>query len=167
MTTVPSPVDLPRHKGSYVLLLELSTPLTLTVGRLGTLDFGSGLYAYTGSARGPGGLAARLGRHLKRAKRSHWHIDYLRLEAPVVAIWAGWGRASAGLTECRLADRLERTLPFQRPFKGFGSSDCTCSSHLLYWPHSVESPSAFCSKAVAQLDQLLSPLVRRLRFITP
>jgi Uri superfamily endonuclease len=90
----------------------------------------------------------------------------LRLEAPVVAIWAGWGPASAGQTECRLAGRLERTLPFRRPFKGFGSSDCTCSSHLLYWPLSAESPSALRSMAIVHLDQTLSPLAHRLRSIT-
>jgi Uri superfamily endonuclease len=158
MMALPFPTDLPRHKGSYVLLLELSTPETISVGRLGVLDFDPGLYAYTGSAHGPGGLAARLGRHLKRAKRCRWHIDYLRLAAPVAGVWAVWGRGAGGLTECRLAQRLVRGLPFQHPVKGFGSSDCTCPSHLLYWPLPAQNRPG----AIARLDEVLCSPVRRL-----
>lgn len=163
MVSTPTPLEvpnLPRHKGSYVLLLELAKQATLKVGRFGPLDFTAGLYAYTGSARGPGGLAARLGRHLKVNKPSHWHIDYLRMVAPIVAVWAVWGPEADGLTECRLAARLIRQLPFQQPHPGFGSSDCTCLSHLLCWPPPVENRSAFRPRAVGQVEEILSPLTR-------
>ena len=37
-----------------------------------------GTYLYVGSAKGPGGLRARIKRHLRRhGKRLFWHIDYL------------------------------------------------------------------------------------------
>jgi Uri superfamily endonuclease len=143
-----------------VLLLELPIQATLKVGRLGALDFTAGLYAYTGSARGPGGVAARLGHHLKVAKRCHWHIDYLRMLAPIVAAWAVWGPEADGLTECRLAARLIRQLPFQQPHRGFGSSDCTCNSHLLYWPLPNENRAAFRSTAFGQVEETLFPLRR-------
>lgn len=165
MHSEPAPIDLPRQKGSYVLLLELACAQTLTVGRLGALGFGAGFYAYTGSARGPGGLAARLGHHLGRARRCHWHIDYLRRKAPVVAVWACWGETAtvARFNECRLADRLSNRLPLQKPFKGFGSSDCACLTHLLYWPLPLDGePCApICSEdLLARFAAALAPLRR-------
>jgi Uri superfamily endonuclease len=168
MANTPTQLEsprLPRHKGSYVLLLELALPETLTVGRLGPLDFAPGLYAYTGNAHGPGGLAARLGHHLKTAARCHWHIDYLRLRAPVVAVWADGGAADADQGECCLARRLGERLPFQPPYRGFGSSDCTCYSHLLHWkPPAGKSPppASLRGEAIARMDAALSPLARLL-----
>jgi Uri superfamily endonuclease len=147
------------------LLLELPKPKTFRVGRLGALDFGSGIYAYVGSARGPGGLAARLRHHLRTAKRCHWHIDYLRLKAPLVAIWAGWGSAASCPSECQLAGRLGHEHHFYPPFKGFGSSDCTCHSHLFHWPlPAFDSPplSEFRQAAIVHLDRVLAPLTRLL-----
>ena len=52
----------------------------IKVGSLGVMDFASGFYSYTGSARGSGGLK-RVDRHIlvsegiKTTRR--WHIDYL------------------------------------------------------------------------------------------
>ena len=34
-----------------------------------------GCYVYAGSARGPGGIRARVRRHLRPDKTPHWHID--------------------------------------------------------------------------------------------
>lgn len=156
-------MELPRHKGSYLLLLELAEPQTVTVGRLGNLDFCAGLYLYAGSARGPGGLAARLGHHLKPSKRCHWHIDYLRLKAPVAAVWAGWGPATCCPSECRLVARLNRYAPLYPPYKGFGSSDCTCYSHLLHWPLTASEKSSwstFRREAIVCLQDALDPLTR-------
>ncbi|MEJ2641161.1 MAG: GIY-YIG nuclease family protein [Desulfosarcinaceae bacterium] len=155
--------ELPRHKGSYLLLLELAEAQPFTVGRLGCLAFGPGFYLYAGSARGPGGLAARLHHHLKMAGRCHWHIDYLRLKAPVVAVWAVWGAADRCLSECQLVARLHRRPPLFAPFRGFGSSDCTCYSHLLHWPlPASQSPSwaTFRQLALLRLDNVLDPLTR-------
>jgi len=36
-----------------------------------------GVYLYVGSARGFGGLKARVARHLRAVKKVHWHVDYL------------------------------------------------------------------------------------------
>jgi Uri superfamily endonuclease len=158
-------LELPRHKGSYLLLLELGRPQSVTVGRLGHLDFTAGLYLYAGSARGPGGLAARLRHHLKSSRRCHWHIDYLRLTAPVAAVWAVWGPAARCPSECRLIARLNRHASLYPPHKGFGSSDCTCYSHLLHWPLSAsETPlwATFRKEAIACLQGALDPLTRLL-----
>jgi Uri superfamily endonuclease len=167
MTTPATKVDppeFPRAKGSYVLLLGLARPVDVVVGKLGRHHFAAGLYLYTGSARGPGGLAARLGHHLRTAGRCHWHIDYLRRQTPVLAVWVTRSTSDpASTTECRLAQGLARRWPLQQPFKGFGSSDCACFTHLLCWP-SPNRPttpfSSFATRSIERLDGWLRPLER-------
>lgn len=121
--------------GTYILLVRLDAPLRLVVGRLGRVDFPGGLYAYVGSAHGPGGLRARIGRHLRRDKPVHWHIDALTAHAPVVAVWR---RASPERLECAWARTLAALPGVTVPVLGFGSSDCRCSSHLFVLPQDVE-----------------------------
>ncbi len=69
--------DLPEAPGAYVLLIGLARPLELPIARLSRPTLAPGNYVYCGSARGPGGLAARVGRHLRQDKRPHWHVDHL------------------------------------------------------------------------------------------
>lgn len=116
------------NKITYQLLIEVTQPLCITVGALGSIDFAAGRYIYTGSARR--NLDARLARHLGWAENPgrplHWHIDYL-LAAPGVTI-AGIRRYTEG--ECDIQQRTPGTLPIA----GFGASDCQagCGSHLKY-----------------------------------
>jgi Uri superfamily endonuclease len=118
--------EFPSTPGTYVLIVRVDQPLTLAVGRLGTVRLPGGYYAYVGSAHGPGGLRARLNRHLRADKPLHWHIDYLTTAAPVIAIWL---RASPERLECGWAQALiaRGTAPVPR----FGSSDCACPAHLI------------------------------------
>lgn len=120
--------------GAYVLALYLTSPCTITIGRFGEFDFPAGWYLYVGSARGPGGLQARLARHRRRLtkdKRARWHIDYLRDYAE----WGGtWTRASDRRLECAWAAKLRRLPESAIPVPGFGASDCTCPAHLLFVP---------------------------------
>jgi Uri superfamily endonuclease len=118
-------------KGVYLLLLSLPIPSTISIGRLGNCSFPAGYYLYVGSAHGPGGLSARLDRHIRREKRMHWHIDYLRSVAKLNEIWL---LANHERAECRLA-AATLTLPdAQIPVARFGASDCRCPSHLIYVP---------------------------------
>jgi Uri superfamily endonuclease len=110
-----------------VLVMRLPRPLRLTVGRLGVYDIDSGWYLYVGSAQGPGGLRARVGRHLRNVERRHWHIDFLREVAPVEDVWLCAGPPS----ECQWAQAL-MTAGLRIPIAGFGASDCRCPSHLFY-----------------------------------
>jgi Uri superfamily endonuclease len=118
--------------GTYVLALRLDAPCSIAIGRLGEFEFPAGWYLYVGSARGPGGLHARLARHKRRLgadKQAHWHVDYVREQAA----WCGaWGRASDQPLECTWASVL-RHLPGARVVaRGFGASDCSCPAHLLH-----------------------------------
>jgi Uri superfamily endonuclease len=45
-------------------------------GRL-TIALPAGRYLYCGSAKGRGGLKARLSRHMRRGKSVRWHVDQL------------------------------------------------------------------------------------------
>lgn len=102
----------------------------LEAGRLGRIRFDPGCYAYVGSAFGPGGLEARISRHLRNDKRRHWHIDYLLEWTDVVRIWTNTGNQRL---ECALA-RLLATFRGARDVTGFGASDCNCVSHLVALP---------------------------------
>lgn len=117
--------------GTYALVLESLTDTTVRIGRFGTLLTHPGFHVYVGSALGPGGLRARLCHHLQRAVRPHWHIDYLRREAMLVAVWYRCGRIRR---EHAWARFLKSMTDSSVPLAGFGSSDCNCASHLFYFP---------------------------------
>jgi Uri superfamily endonuclease len=117
--------------GTYVLWLRLARDREIGVGRLGRFHFPAGIYAYVGSALGPGGIAARVARHLRRRTSLHWHVDYLRAEAqPVRAWWAPGDRRRECAWSAALAQMPEATLPAP----GFGASDCRCTTHLICFP---------------------------------
>ena len=125
------PAHIPTEPGPYVLWLWLSKSRSIGVGKLGKLDFSKGWYAYVGSAMGPGGVAARVGRHYKLKKKKHWHIDYLRPATRVEGLF--WRTDPLG-REHIWAQRLGVVPLAGQPVYGFGATDCRCISHLFYYP---------------------------------
>lgn len=114
--------------GTYVLWMKLEEDRRIRVGKLGTFRFEAGVYGYVGSARGPGGIRARVGRHCRSGKPSRWHIDYFRRAARVLESWVSY---DPDAYEHPWVQAL-RTLPGARvPVAGFGASDCACVAHLL------------------------------------
>jgi Uri superfamily endonuclease len=111
-----------------VLILRLPRHATIRVGRLGRFRFPPGWYAYVGSARGPGGLAARLSRHLRLSKPLRWHIDYLRAHAQPTEIWYTVGIQKR---ECAWARAMAELPGASIPVPRFGASDCCCPAHLI------------------------------------
>ncbi|RDD53373.1 MAG: GIY-YIG nuclease family protein [Candidatus Korarchaeota archaeon NZ13-K] len=71
-------------KGSYALIMR-SKGGSLKIGSLGDFEVPEGTLVYVGSAYGPGGLMARVSRHLRRGKRLRWHVDYLT-ESEIVKV---------------------------------------------------------------------------------
>jgi len=123
-------------KGTYALILFLKKGVRLQIGKLGSFDFKRGTYAYVGSAFGPGGLDARLKHHCMLSAKPHWHIDYLRRAATLKDIWVS---ATPQRSEHAWTKRLLSLDTSQCPVKGFGSSDCRCYSHLVYFDRKPSS----------------------------
>ena len=125
--------DIPACKGAYILILRLRDPLRIRVGSLGVVEFDRGYYAYVGSAMGPGGVRARLCRHIRGREARRWHIDYLREHADV----AYYLYTCEGPPERVIAERCRRLL--EPGPRGFGSSDDPVNStHLFSCPISLE-----------------------------
>lgn len=116
-------VSMKSSPGSYILFLRLPRRERIKVGKLGTISFPAGLYAYVGSALG--GWEARVNRHLTGGGKTHWHIDYLRAEARVEGAIIF---ESPDRLECMISQAIAETS--LNPAPGFGSSDCECLSHL-------------------------------------
>ncbi|MGD8369177.1 MAG: GIY-YIG nuclease family protein [Desulfobacterales bacterium] len=127
-------------KGSYAIVLRVNRSTVLPVGRLGRFRFPPGYYVYVGSAQGPGGIGARLGRHLRAGKPLRWHIDYLREKAAVHGVWAATGPENR---EHGWAGILENADTASVPAAGFGASDCRCTAHLFHFPHPPEKSGLF------------------------
>jgi Uri superfamily endonuclease len=127
--------DAPATAGAYVLWLRLDAAREVRAGKSAT-RLAAGDYLYCGSAKGPGGLRARLARHMRREKRAHWHVDQLTEAGRVLGAFI-----LEGGSECALNAALE-ALPAPAP--GFGSSDCPrCAAHLRAFPVSAALPSAW------------------------
>ncbi len=125
-----------REGGAYVVLIRLERAVELRVGSLGLFHCAPGWYAYAGSALR--GLRRRALRHLARAGRVRWHVDYLKRAAgahPIGAILVP-GRA---IGECALNRIAGGLLGGRAPIPGFGASDCRsgCPAHLWTSPSPV------------------------------
>ena len=96
--------DAPTLPGAYVLIIELAEPIEVTLrGKPKTILQG-GRYLYCGSAKGSGGIRARLSRHMRPDKMIHWHVDLLTDAGRVTGAWTFPGR-----DECELVWRACRT----------------------------------------------------------
>jgi Uri superfamily endonuclease len=124
---------LPENRGTYLLFLSTLHDINLSIGALGSFSFKRGNYIYIGSALGPGGLDKRLSRHLKQEKKIFWHIDYL-LQNEFVNIIAFGEIHSDQKIECSLVEQIIKIFEEKTTnIKNFGSSDCKCKSHLLFF----------------------------------
>jgi Uri superfamily endonuclease len=120
----------PDGAGAYVVAVAVATSIQVRCGGAAPALLRAGRYLYCGSAYGPGGLQARLGRHFRKDKAIRWHVDQLTTRGEVLGAWA----IPRG-DECELVQRLA-FLPV--PVAGFGATDCArCRSHLLRWPRRV------------------------------
>jgi Uri superfamily endonuclease len=109
---------------TYQLLIHVSENLRIRIGQLGTFDFPTGRYIYTGSAKR--NFEARITRHLAKSKRLRWHIDYLLAASGVDVVDVLRFDAS----ECEVNRRTAGRVIVNR----FGAGDCRpgCGRHLKY-----------------------------------
>ncbi|MEO0102860.1 MAG: GIY-YIG nuclease family protein [candidate division WOR-3 bacterium] len=114
-------------KGSYLLLLKNDKEQIIKVGALGKINFRPGYYLYVGSALN--NLEKRIKRHKRKRKKKFWHIDYLTTKFQFLG---AKGFPPAKKNECQIASRLKKNF---FSIKNFGASDCSCPSHLFYFPN--------------------------------
>jgi Uri superfamily endonuclease len=115
--------------GTYALILRSPCDQFIEVGRLGRLRIKKGHYIYVGSAFGPGGVLARVGRHLRVDKTHRWHMDYLR---PVVSLAEVWYSHDPERREDAWARIFMKDWRDTFPIRGFGAGDCPGMSRLFY-----------------------------------
>ena len=121
--------------GSYILVILVQKEISLYIGSLGLTNFKKGYYLYVGSAMGKKGsttLINRIRRHVlpPDKKKKHWHIDYL-LENESTSFVQILLIPSTHKIECIISNELKEHC--DGFIENFGSSDCTCRSHLYYF----------------------------------
>lgn len=125
---------LPAAPGSYRLAIALpdGAPLPPRLAtRVGCAALPAGWVVYAGSARGPGGLRARVRRHLRRDKTLRWHVDWLTTAPGAVTLV----QACPARSECGLTAEALAIDGAWCPVPGFGASDCACCpAHLIAVP---------------------------------
>lgn len=122
-------------KGSYILFIFLPNETRIKIGSLGLLTFPKGYYLYVGSAMGSESstsLENRVKRHISEShnKKLFWHIDYF-LASDISVLIKMYLIPSLIRLECVLAGEI--LLVSDDFTNNLGSSDCFCSSHLLYF----------------------------------
>ena len=132
-------------KGSYILLIFLLHETRIQIGSMGSLTFPKGYYVYIGSAMGHNSstsLENRVKRHLSEShhKKLFWHIDFF-LASDISVIMKIYLIPSLIRLECVLAREILSVC--DNYIKNFGSSDCNCSSHLMYFKEFQEIKQLF------------------------
>ena len=119
-------------KGAYLLIMEIKQTVTIQIKSLGSVSFAPGEWVYVGSGMGNGSTSIenRLLRHFRDDKKIYWHIDYLRQAAQGKEVWLtpGAERREQAWVDVILAIPGAMVL-----VEGFGASDSTQESHLIYF----------------------------------
>lgn len=109
-------------KGVYAAIFRLEKTTSIEIGALGNIEFEKGIYVYLGSAMT--NAEKRINRHFGEVENLHWHIDYFSEVAEPIDYFL---LPESSEYECVLADAVSK---LGEPVKGFGCSDCGCSSHM-------------------------------------
>ncbi|WP_135074730.1 GIY-YIG nuclease family protein [Terasakiella sp. SH-1] len=126
--------EISPEKGAYILQIHVDKAFEAPIARLKNPLIRPGRYLYCGSAKGPGGIRARVKRHVKRDKKAHWHVDRLTIAFGVEAL-----SIFENTSECDLVSAVLEHSFASQPYPKFGSSDCeVCCAHLVHLDEGVE-----------------------------
>jgi len=114
-----------KNCGIYLISIQMEKEI-LEIGALGERQFEKGWYLYAGSAKK--NLKSRVSRHMRKRKRMHWHADYLIASSVKTKAFPIYTEKDL---ECTLVGDLMEIADDR--VEGFGSSDCSCPSHLFYF----------------------------------
>jgi Uri superfamily endonuclease len=123
-------MEIPALPGHYVIAGRAPASFKVQKKSWGLITFPAGNYFYCGSAHGPGGLLARVNRHLNRTDKTFWHFDYIKNNLNIDQVW--WQVNQVNL-ECETAQFIAALPNTHIPLEGFGASDCRkgCRAHLI------------------------------------
>lgn len=113
--------------GTYYLIIKLETYKNIRIGKRPLSVFPAGFYVYVGSAMN--NIDKRIARHMSTDKKFRWHIDWLLAESKIIAVRR---IESEFRLECDV-NHIIYQLSEKTVMKGFGSSDCSCDTHLIYF----------------------------------
>ncbi|MEM3980939.1 MAG: GIY-YIG nuclease family protein [Ignisphaera sp.] len=118
-------------KGIYTLILEIEEDICTNIGSLGRICLLKGVYGYVGSAKGLGGIEARVKHHLIKDKKKHWwHIDYLTSRKEVAIKCVVYAK-TLDIGEEDIVGYFSRSSCWSIAVPRFGSTDKNSSSHLF------------------------------------
>jgi len=138
-----------RDRGIYILILKLPKQASLEVGKLGKIKFRKGYYLYIGSAKR--NLSRRIQRHRRIRKRLFWHVDFLRA---IAEFHFALPIRTQDVLECEVALAVKDISDWEVP--RFGSSDCSCASHLYgMLKDPLQSPQFISLLQYYRMDRLM------------
>ena len=120
--------DTSLNSGAYQIIFSLKSTKRIKIGRMGEFIFPKGFYIYTGSAMK--NLRQRIERHKRKSKNKHWHIDFLLPFSKISEIKLF---PSNKREECKINSETLKINGAEIVVQGFGSSDCHCPAHLIYF----------------------------------
>ncbi|WP_292000403.1 DUF123 domain-containing protein [Caldivirga sp.] len=145
--------ELSTERGTYVLILNASSLVSINVASLGQVTLNEGYYAYVGSAKV--GIKTRVGRHIKlamlKAGKLRWHLDYVLVNSNITLHSLIYINNS--YIEHEVAQALYRHRNIDVAVRGFGSSDCNCVSHFFKL-NSSQDPSMFIASLIKQMGYI-------------
>lgn len=117
--------------GIYSLIIYIAERICNDIGALGHICIDKGLYTYIGSARGFGGIEARVRRHIAKDKRRMWwHIDYITNINASQILYIVYAETVEDL-EYKIATALSKSSCWVITIPRFGSSDKRSITHLF------------------------------------
>jgi Uri superfamily endonuclease len=140
------------NKGTYCLIIKLDNDKDIGIGKRPPVKFPGGFYCYVGSAMN--NLEKRLCRHKSQEKTFRWHIDWFLEHARITGIKK---IESQKRLECELSRDIEG-LSEGTVMKKFGSSDCSCKTHLHYF---IRNPTKEIDKLVRKWKTSSRPTRRK------
>jgi len=122
------PVKIPDVKpvGAYLIIFHNREKKQIKTGKLGLIKYVEGYYVYVGSGRN--NVFKRIAHHKKSGRKKHWHIDYIKGHMKIIS---DIPIVRDDDIECQLSQWLNGIEG--RPVFNFGSSDCRCKGHLIYF----------------------------------
>lgn len=141
-------------RGTYCVVANLCERSRIRIGSLGLAEFPPGIYVYIGSALS--GIENRVSRHRSTKKKRRWHIDYFLDKAEVVSVIAIPSDRKS--IECDVATALMTCEDASVPLERFGSSDCKCRSHLIFFG---DADPEWVAEAITMRISMLGTIYQR------